>query len=783
MARFRTIVLIVTTLLLSAPAIAQTPPGLNLAWSALDPGNDWSAQIIQSVFPVAGTPAANFATGTASTVIGALVGTLTGFVSAIAMAFLCYVVIMQIHRGAESGRILSNTMTSMFVVRIGVAAVLMYPLPSGFSAGQKLVVQTALWGAGMARTVYNTAIQAIGPDSMVIAEPIIPGTKTIVLNLIQAEMCRALVNAAAANRSLVPVPRPATVNAVSGGAITWAYNLSAGNGIFGSTCGTVTVRIPQVGSPIQFMGVNMDMTAKQQQILTSIVETDIRPVVESVAQQFWVTKQAAALTPLQGVLTNATTDYTLQLSNAATAKVTELRAALDPSLLRNGDAGRTANMVQVSSLGWTSAGAYYLEFARLNGQVLSLMSAVPSVNTPNYRGLGRSLTADVAPLADAMRSYLEKLKTYVQTTDGVDVPGANADLFSGATPSDDGAGVMEQIIRGLHLSDRVLGAFTETMSPTGNNWADPFSALIQLGHKLVLASVAAFGLAGLMNSTTGTLLGMVGSVATGNFAAAGAMGVGSMIMGFLATPVFALLMGILIPGLMLAFVIPMIPWVMWMAGVTGWLILVCEAVIAVPLWMLAHMTMSGEGLHGRANEGYSLLFNVLFRPTLMILGLFLAYFVFGASSWLIRVSFGVAAGFVLQNGWMVTNVLGVVVLLAIFVLIHIVAAVQSFRMITLIPHHLPRLIGFGSAGRVDMEQYARDAALVGIAGTMRRIQGGAGDTAKNVERGLTSGPTARLAAPTNPPDAGAGSSATANGMDSTLRAATDNSGPNGSEET
>lgn len=786
MAWFRTALLALATLfLLSAPALAQpapAAPNYNVSWSALDPGNDWSAQIIQSVFPVSGTPPASFSTGSAATVVGTLVGTLTGFVSAIAMAFLCYCVIMQIHRGAESGRILSNSMTSMFVVRIGVAAILMYPLPSGFSAGQKLVVQTALWGAGMARTVYNTAVQAVGPDAMVIAEPIIPGTKTIVLDLIQAEMCRALVNAAAANPGLVPAPRPATLSSANSGYTTWSYGLSAGNGVWGATCGTVTVRVPPVGSAGQFIGVNMDMAARQQAILTSVVQNDIRPAVESIAQQFWTTKQQAALTPLQGVLTNATADYTQQLTAAATAKVAELRSAMDPAALRNGDAGRTPNMIQLSSLGWTAAGSYYLEFARLNGLVLSLMSAVPTVNTPNYRGLGPSLTADVAPLADSMRAYLERLKTYVQTTDGIDVPGGNAELFSGASPGDDGAGIIEKIVRGLHLSDRVLGAFTDAMSPTGGNWTDPFAALTQLGHKLILASVAGFGLAGLMNSTTGTLLGIVGSAATGNFGAAGAIGIGSMVMGFLATPVFALLMGILVPGLMLAFVIPMIPWVMWMAGVTGWIILVCEAVIAVPLWMLAHMTMSGEGLHGRANEGYSLLFNVLFRPTLMILGLFLAYFIFGASSWLIRVSFGIAAGFVLQNGWLVTNILGVVVLLAIFVLIHIVAAVQSFRMITLIPHHLPRLIGFGSAGRVDMEQFAREAALVGVGGTIAGIRGTAGKLAQGMERPRLSGPAARIAGPASDGSDGSGGDGPGHGMDSTLRAATDNSGPNGSEE-
>jgi conjugal transfer/type IV secretion protein DotA/TraY len=62
---------------------------------------------------------------------------------------------------------------------------------------------------------------------------------------------------------------------------------------------------------------------------------------------------------------------------------------------------------------------------------------------------------------------------------------------------------------------------------------------------------------------------------------------------------------------------------MWMAGVAGWIILVFEAMIAVPLWMLAHMTVGGDGLHGRAIEGWSLLFNVVFRPTLMVIRLFL----------------------------------------------------------------------------------------------------------------------------------------------------------------
>ena len=148
------------------------------------------------------------------------------------------------------------------------------------------------------------------------------------------------------------------------------------------------------------------------------------------------------------------------------------------------------------------------------------------------------------------------------------------------------------------------------------------------------------------------------NVLTFNWGAAAATVAGHALISFLGVPIFALLIALLFPGIIIAYVLPMIPYVMWMAGVCGWIILVCEAMIAVPLWMLAHMTFGGDGLHGRAIEGWGLLFNVVFRPTLMVIGLFLGYFVFDCMSWLIRESFGIAAGFVLQNGWIVTNWIG-----------------------------------------------------------------------------------------------------------------------------
>ena len=132
MRRALPICLVLILVSIAVPALAQTTgtsSGFNISWTALNPGTDWAWQMIQSVFPISGSPPTS--TGAEATVIGKIVGQLTGFVLAIAMAFVCYLTIMNIHRVAETTNLLSRGMTSMFLVRIGFAAIMMFPLTSG----------------------------------------------------------------------------------------------------------------------------------------------------------------------------------------------------------------------------------------------------------------------------------------------------------------------------------------------------------------------------------------------------------------------------------------------------------------------------------------------------------------------------------------------------------------------------------------------------------------------------------------------------------------------------
>ena len=759
---------------MAGPAMAQTNPA-GTPWSALSPGDDWTAQLIRSIFPVPGMAGATGGGGTIgpeATVIGAMLGQLTGAVMVFMVSYLCYGLIQQSVAAAETSRVLGNRTNAWLPVRLAFSGLVAFPVLGGFSTGHALVAQVGLWGIGLARSEYQTAIQAIGPDAVPIAQPIIPGAKRVVAGLMQAELCRALVNAAAGNPNLVPAPQPITgVAAGLDGYVTWSYSLAAGNEIGAPVCGTVTIRTAGngVGNPVDAA---LDMSAAEQTIVTRVLQGDIRPTAESVAQGLWQSRQAASLAPMQNMLEAATADYTARLTEEATRVMATLRGQYTAQAMRQGSVGAQDAQTQIAALGWSGAGAYYAELGRLNGLTLSLLAATPTVNAPNWQGLGRYLSADLAPLVHAVAEFQDRVDTYIATTDPLDQPAGGAELFSGATPTGDGGGLLEKVTRRLNISEAVLKLFTTALAPAANNWADPFAALVKLGHGMVLVALTALGAAGLLASATATAGAMAWNAITLNFGAVAATFSGHLVMNFLGTPIFYGLMALLIPGLVIAFVLPMIPMLMWTMGILGWLILFCEAMVSVPLWAFAHMAFQGDGLHGRGLRGYGILFNLLLRPTLMLFGLFLSYFCFAAISRLIFMTFSVASGFALSAGWLVSNLLGVVVMLAMFVLAHTVALIACFRMIALFPQHVPTWLGLEAADRLDTHSLAQDAGLIGLGATLQNIRSGAMSGVPKLANGR-----AGQRALEGPLEAAEPSQQAGRGMDRTVTIATESAPP------
>jgi hypothetical protein len=104
---------------------------------------------------------------------------------------------------------------------------------------------------------------------------------------------------------------------------------------------------------------------------------------------------------------------------------------------------------------------------------------------------------------------------------------------------------------------------------------------------------------------------------------------------------------------------------------------------------------------------------------------------------------------------------------------------MSFRMIALLPHHLPRLLGFTAANRVDIEAFQQQAAWgagQGVAGGTKQALGEGFRAVKNVadnRKNLPSGPSKLIS--------GQATSGGEESLDSTLQATT-NQGDQGTDD-
>jgi len=203
----------------------------------------------------------------------------------------------------------------------------------------------------------------------------------------------------------------------------------------------------------------------------------------------------------------------------------------------------------------------------------------------------------------------------------------------------------------------VMGAFewTGLVNPNGQFvWhtqftsAMPMSDMVGLGSRLVDGAVTLLivGMVCNLVSAAGYAVGevdnLVANIGSGKNGASGGLGkmMGSVakllpagkiamifevigkVAGVLA-PVFFALAGILmLPGVLLFYVLPFLPFINFVTGIVTWLISLLQAVVAIPVIAIAHISPQGEGLPSQAARGaYTMMLQIFLRPVMMIFGL------------------------------------------------------------------------------------------------------------------------------------------------------------------
>lgn len=381
----------------------------------------------------------------------------------------------------------------------------------------------------------------------------------------------------------------------------------------------------------------------------------------------------------------------------------------DCTTLASGGDNSNAQPAQCYGEGWIGAGAYYTTLARVNAEINSLTTAESSVTGRTYmtnygmtqgqfvgsvggNGLiyGRNARGELLPSQEEAQRVLDRyselyarssyplaaLGFNMSTSDIID---ANAD----AGISTDGwiSQILRWVSGGIQTAQAGMLSFFDPSNSVGK---DPMIGLISTGGMLITLGFALLGA-----SMIGVRVAVV------------------------MVPFFSVIFA---AGATLSFVLPLMPFFYWVLGVTGYFLLIAEAIIAVNLWALAHMRMDGDGVSGMAGQkGWLMLLALLMTPVLMVFGFLIGMGIFRVTSTLISSGMFYAVSGISGGANPLVALIGILAFSIMIVSAYIFLLERSFSLISEFPSRVMQWMGenINIGGGEDRIRAAAAAAAVG----------------------------------------------------------------------
>lgn len=156
---------------------------------------------------------------------------------------------------------------------------------------------------------------------------------------------------------------------------------------------------------------------------------------------------------------------------------------------------------------------------------------------------------------------------------------------------------------------------------------------------------------------------------------------------------------ILVLGFMMAFYLPVLPLLIWLGAIAGWLVSVVEAIFIAPLWGIMHLHPEGNKYTGKGSAGYSMLLSLALKPSLLILGLCASLVLVQVFGIFINYAYGVGMMMSLDGDMYDPNSMTLTKFAYIYSLYFTYAIFMNgmvtklFNLITIIPDHMLKWIG------------------------------------------------------------------------------------------
>lgn len=624
--------------------------------------------------------------------IAELLSTFNAGMLVVAGVLVFYTLVAGVLQTAQDGEMMGRRWSSIWIpirTTLGAAAI-MPSLSGGYCVIQAVVIWLALQGVGMANTMWGAFLGSGGSNVIDEAFYAPPGASRQIRetfnDMFMSNVCTAAFQKSQQGLGGLLVgltPISAEVRSTTIGNFT-GYNYGPG----GTMCGKVYMMTGLNAGAGSTVGVGMDGPAASSSLINSSdIAEALRPVHQSnMANAQSQLQQFASKVVNDNDMTNeqAQQQYNALLNSLVQQYTTQLKETAHATYMSQRNAIQSRVVAGMKEDGWAMAGVYYMAIVRAQDEITRAITQTPASASGELWGTGKAAT-DVMTTGGAgamvnaavnafvnsgeRKASLDRARGLVKTSNG----GATSQVEAIA---DDAAGrswVMKVVSWFMNDDMSFLG--NSQFAQQGQN---PIIMAKNLGENMTAGAWTALAIGG-------TVLALSGADILGT-------GIGDWATVF--TPVlFALFSMFVVPGATLSTYVPMIPYILWIGVVIGWIILVVEAVIAAPIWAVAHIAPDGDGVVGRGGQGYMLVLSLMLRPPLMILGLACSIALMKPIGYFINSTFlGAFAIGVNPGPFALTQAIAGCVLYTI-VMISVVHRV--FALIHVVPDRILRWIGGG----------------------------------------------------------------------------------------
>lgn len=390
--------------------------------------------------------------------------------------------------------------------------------------------------------------------------------------------------------------------------------------------------------------------------------------------------------------------------------------------------------------GWTSASAWLNKLAESNGRVIEAASVIPDVTGPTavsessssaivksnpYIGSAWQVAYQFMSDARKLDANSSPLRVNpLMTTPNIAKAGFQEILKPSANP----LGTVSSYGRKF-MSDGLKMTFASSVTPdevcaqqdpqTGNciRWRP--GAPLKYGEaleKLKDDYNDATGEWGKLPDGAGFTSADDPHVLSGEFATKLKLG-GDLVPAAMLRPAGTMLISF---GFMAGYVLPMLPFIRFMLGILGWILLLMEAVLAVPLMALSLLKTDGEGfMTQNFQTGAVMILALVIRPMLMLFGMLMGLMAFNGIVNITNVMFLSAAD-------PSNDLQSMIVYLIVYGILVYTLANSAFKAIDILPNQVMSWLGARLDQRVDDASvvHQQSAQMVGNLGMVSAFGGG-----------------------------------------------------------